>query len=373
MKDDNRSNTSTQDDTLSPVSDLIGATDRVLDRVYKNASQIVNNYSDYWSDPIDESTSYNIPGFMRDRANEYLDKAAAYYNGNTEPQDRNTDNESRRHRPWGHGNCHWRKPRNRQIKGDVFQIEGPGVPETKDRYGNGISTFSDNGAQFINLDRSKPKDLQASPVPSGAQYEKCKGLDGTSVWTKEGVWRCLFPASNSDQRALDAALVKTKINSPNYFATKDGKITTTAMGNSSNEKILTSAQVFPDFGTYLDWKSGVRNALRENYFHSRTMEKPSGVNRIHDARHDTPKTAPVSNVSEQDTKHGSFDQDLKNQSKKVTSTSFITSTITKEDGSLETKEIMKKWYSDGTTSTTENIKNSRVPEHERESSGWFWK
>lgn len=172
----------------------------------------------------------------------------------------------------------------------------------------------------VPLDTTKPRNLWAYPVPSTNQYAKCKDMNGTSVWTREGVWRCLFPQS--------ANLLGLEL-------------------NKSTEK--ENRQLFGTYNGYLDWKVYMRK-LEQEKANLRREELQKQWQENH-ARFSTSSEATPDN------------------GKVVTSTQVSTSTYTKEDGSLETKKVVQKWYSDGTTSTIETVSNGK----DDSGSGWFWK
>lgn len=366
MKNDKSSNSSAQDEnddfSLSPVSDLIDVTDKALDKMYKNASQIFENYSDIWSDSLDDSLSSSVPTFFRDRADAFINKALSAFD-----DEGNLEDGSHTQRPWGFGP--WGRARRSQIDGNTFQVEGLPVSNSSEGFGQlTTANSSDSNAQVINLDESKPKNIYSYLVPSGPQYEQCKELDGTSVWTKEGLWRCLFPASSNDQHVLDAALSRSKANGPNFFLPKS-KASLVA-SNSSNEELLKSTQVFPDFSTYLDWRSGVRKALRENHSRARAEWKSKFDKNVKLFGNQSDGVVTTSDPGHLSKTKYITEEEAEQQNKQIVSSSFASSTVTKDDGSLETKEVVKKWYSDGTASVTESVKNSKDG---HESKGWFWK
>lgn len=156
---------------------------------------------------------------------------------------------------------------------------------------------------------SKKENLWAFPVPSARQYDKCKDADGVSAWNKDGIWRCLF--NNEHQQDPD-----------NWFT---------------------------KYGNFLDWRRQMRKNLvaqREKELEQwQSIWKPS---------------------SSQKEKYIS-ESEAEKAGKNVTSSSFTSETVTKDDGSLETKRVVKKWYDDGTVSLSESTKNDQNKLH-----GWFW-
>lgn len=74
-----------------------------------------------------------------------------------------------------------------------------------------------------------PHAVEAYPVPSLKQYTHCVDNGGKSVWTEDGVWRCLFkgskPPGNLKMEFLDYTkfleyqrdLVSKSVNSPESF------------------------------------------------------------------------------------------------------------------------------------------------------------
>lgn len=196
----NDKDSNTDIEPLSPVSDLIDLTDKALDRAYRSASNLFNNYSEVWSDQVDDTLSATIPTFFHKTVEEALNASESLFA-------REFDNDDKH--PW---HRHWRRRcgKNQENLSSVFQIEGATYTSANDSFGGELGIDAASNQEFINLDQSKPKDLYAYPVPSGRQYSQCKAYRGTSLWTREGVWRCLFPASSEDQSRLDSALGRSR-------------------------------------------------------------------------------------------------------------------------------------------------------------------
>lgn len=172
--------------------------------------------------------------------------------------------------------------------------------------------------------------LWAFPVPSARQYERCKEADGKSVWNKDGVWRCLFP------------------NDENY------------------SKV--NGDYFKDYTGFLDWRRQMKLAMVEER-NKRRKEKEEQWSQWQQTNDNSSATG-SSNNNNSGVKYISATEAEK-QGKKIISSSILNETVTKDDGSIETKQVVKKWYDDGTTSMTESINNNN--NHGDGKNGWFWK
>ncbi|VVT57186.1 uncharacterized protein SAPINGB_P005577 [Magnusiomyces paraingens] len=351
-KKDNIGSSASKDDSLSPISDFIDLTDKTLDRMYRNASQLYNDYQGRWSDSVDDTLSTSIPTFFRERADNFFQHNPWFSSS--------SDEDSGFSRlPWK-----WNHSRNWNSSLDVFQVEGDS--ESNENVGASGSLTTTTGdsltsPQTIELDQSKPRNLWAFPVPSTRQYDNCKELQGTSLWTREGVWRCLFPKSSSDQARLDQALEKSK--NADYASASN----TTDPSTSST---LTETQVFSDFTTYLDWKSAVRKAIAAK----RRLERAEWQKQFDSQFGD--KSPQQYQSGQLTTSSPKFitEEEAKAQNKKVVSSAYSSTTVTKDDGSLETRKVIEKWYDDGTASVTEKINNSPNDGKGNDgTSGWFWK
>lgn len=199
-----------------------------------------------------------------------------------------------------------------------------GSPDYQDVWSNAGYATDDTS---VPLDTTKPDNIWAFPVPSTKQYQRCKDLQGTSVWTRQGVWRCLFPQSQN--------LLENELNKP----VSD-----------------TGRQIFGDYNAFLDWKVYMRRLKEEKIEKQREeLQRKWQENREKYAQ------AVETTVS----KTGEDSPD-----KKVVSSSVSTHSYTKDDGTFETKKTVKKWYEDGTSSTVETVSNG--PDTDSPS-GWFWK
>lgn len=345
MNNSNKDNTNNKGDNeiqLSPISDLIDLTDRSLDRMFKGATQIYNDYSDLWSESVDDTLSTATPSVFWGRSWTTSSPLEDSYDG------------SDRFQRWGHSPWSYcgRRGRDAAFGADqsTFQIEGT---KRNDLFLSSSENSNLSNNEIIDLDPSKPKNLWAFPVPSSKQYEQCKKLEGTSVWTREGVWRCLFPSSSLDKSRLDSALKKsTQLSSSSKF------------DSPTNELAINSVHAFPDFTSYLDWKSQIRKAIQVKE-ERELAEWQDNFNR----------QLSVTRGSEE-RQHPAFisEEEAIKQNKNVVSSSVSSSTITKGDGTLETRKIVKKCYSDGTASVTENVSTSNDQNSRNDSSsGWFWK
>jgi hypothetical protein len=195
--------------------------------------------------------------------------------------------------------------------------------------------------QVIELDKTKQTNLWAFPVPSSAQDQRCRDLGGDGVWTRESVWRCLFPA---DKRRLQHELEKAK----------NGNV---------------EGRLFGDYTDYLDWKAGMKKATQ--YYTQQQRYGPSAETKtVNDydnnwKAQDEKYQFRSSDSALEHISQSNFDQNMSGE--KVISTISSTETFKKPDGTLGTKHIVKKEYADGSTTTTE-----RITSNEKQS-GWFWK
>lgn len=262
--DDKRNSNTSSDISLSPINDFVDLADRTIDNTFKKVSKIVHDYGGDWEDTI----SSGLPSI--------------FWGGR--------DQLARKYDEW--------------LRDD-----------------DGTMTNREN---VLPLDETKPSHLWAYPVPSTKQYSQCQDLGGNSVWTREGVWRCLFPASQAD---LDAELRKPK-----------------------DERRL-----YGDYTGFLDWKAGMRRAMLAARAKERAeQEKNQPQRQMSSLWSGKPKYISESEATA--------------AGKRIVSSSISSETITKDDGSLETKKVVQKWYDDGTTSKTEEVSNSVD-----KTSGWFWK
>lgn len=352
-------------DQISPVSEFIDLTDKTLDQAYRNASRMYRDYSDSWTDSVDDTLATTLPTFFREHADNF------FQNSRLAPPIDDTDD-----RGWHRG--HWRRFRNRggNFSSDSFQIGGDSVDN------NGVAAAT-TPSQFIALDPSKPKNLWAFPVPNDRQYEKCKELEGTSLWTRDGVWRCLFPSSASEQSRLNQALDNSK------HADFSAQVANSKAGGETPDiGAIREAQVFPDVSIYLNWKTAIRKAIQakraqeraewQKQFDSRFQNRGYGENQgqLTQAPSQSSETPQQQQQQQQQPKFIS-EEEAHAQNKKVVSSAYSSSTFTKEDGSLETRKVVEKWYDDGTTSVTERVSNSANHNDDTRSSssssGWFWK
>lgn len=255
-------------DSLPSFNEFADIFNRTFNFTSRGVSDLLDAYSDGWKDTISETLNSSLPAII----------LGGTKNGSSDYQ-------------------------------DVWSNTGYATDDTS-----------------VPLDTTKPGNIWAFPVPSTKQYQRCQELKGTSVWTRQGVWRCLFPQS---QNLLDHELNKPVTD--------------------------TGRQIFGDYNTFLDWKVHMRK-LKEEKIEKQRQE----LQRQWQENRDKYAEAVETTVS----KTGDDSPD-----KKVVSSSVSTTSYTKEDGTFETKKIVQKWYEDGTSSTVETVSNGP----EAGSSGWFWK
>lgn len=256
---------------VTPIKDLVELADRTLDKTFKGITKIAHDYGDNWNDSFGDTLTTTIPSFIWSGRDQFNQRRDAWFG----------------------------------------ELSDSGV--------SGVVTSEPE----IALDTSKPTNIWAFPVPSTKQYAQCKELEGQSIWTREGVWRCLFPQNNQQ---LEQEL---------------------QMQPSEDRKL------FADYTSYLDWKTAFRKAMaaqrqRERQELKQQWEKEREL-------YANPKY-----ISQ---------TEAEKSGKRVISSSVSSETISKEDGSLETKKVVQKWYEDGTSSVTETVSTSP----DQSSKGWFWK
>uniref|UniRef100_A0A060T7J2 ARAD1B19624p n=1 Tax=Blastobotrys adeninivorans TaxID=409370 RepID=A0A060T7J2_BLAAD len=202
--------------------------------------------------------------------------------------------------------------------------------KTMDRMQDLMSSYSDKvqgsleehfpwvfslSSPFFTGREDSAENLWSYPVPSARQYDQCIDAGGKSAWNKDGLWRCLFPQN------------------PEY-----------------NNK----DKWFSDYSGFLDWRRHMRQvAVKERQ--QRELEAKKEHESVQNAL-----TKPARFISE---------SDAESAGKRVVSTSVTSETITNNEGQLETKRRVEKWYDDGTKSVKETIENGE----NKGSSGWFWR
>lgn len=207
-----------------------------------------------------------------------------------------------------------------------------GISNTDDDRMGGLSDVETK----LGLDERKPNDeLWAYPVPSVKQYEACRELEQTQgaigVWTREGVWRCLFP---KNKRQFEANLALPLV------------------GSGTQEKEKDERYVFGDYRAFLDWKSGFRRAMLAQRRRERELESAW-------TNPNTLTTTTTTGGSEED-------------GKKVVATSIHTETYTTSAGAVETKRTVKTTFADGTTKLTETTSNSADSADQGKLGGGDW-
>lgn len=332
------------DETQSkPMNSMIDFTDRTLDKTFKFVSRFLSESGEPWPD---KSTHQREGHWCRRRR-------------------------------WG---------QEREIEttklGQNSGLSGYVSNDAWHLGGNSQSASDPNN--IIPLDRTKPTNLWAFPAPTTAQHDKCKELDGQSVWTREGAWRCLFP--------LDKRQVEHQVQ----------------LSSGSSNSSLDDRKLFGDYTDYLDWKSGFRKAMRAQQELDREVVKEK-LERERQAVYQQQELARQARQEQEMARqaaarewgrgnstpddlynprrpvkaqwesakdsHSPSTEPVKVESdlgKTVVSTVTTNETITKQDGTLETKNIVQKWYKDGTSSVTERITNS-ADKPANSNPGWFWK
>ena len=208
-------------------------------------------------------------------------------------------------------------------------------------YLDGNANWDLGNGNVIELDKTKQTNIWAFPVPSSVQDQRCRDLGGKGVWTRESVWRCLFP---TDKRRLEYELEKSK----------DGNV---------------EGRLFGDYTSYLDWRAGMKKATQ--YYTQQQQQKYSSPTKAVNGYDNTWKAQDekhqsyFSNSALGHTSEPNFDPSMNGEN--VISTISSTETFKKPDGTLGTKHIVKKEYADGSKTTTE-----RIISNEKQS-GWFWK
>lgn len=214
----------------------------------------------------------------------------------------------------------------------LHEIDLPGIGTAVSAWP--MSRPAGDEAKEINKDRAPAScsNLWAYPVPSFRQYNKCMENNGVSAWSRDGVWRCLFPNSVQD---LDFDGTQT--------ASEDRRW-------------------FKDYSVFLDWRRAMyvaqltkvqqeldaKKQQRQQSFESSDWKQPFGS-------------------SSKDVKYVS-ESEAEKQGKRVISSSIVSETVSQEDGTLQTKQRIKKWYDDNTVSVTET-----TDAKPQDSKGWFWK
>lgn len=153
------------------------------------------------------------------------------------------------------------------------------------------------GSPFFGGKEQSAENLWAFPVPSARQYDQCKETGGTSAWNKEGVWRCLF-------------------------------------GDDAKDK----TSWFKDYTSFLDW--------RRDMYKAEIAKRQKEREQWDQLWSSTSSDKPDKYISE---------TEANRLGKKVVSSSVTSETVSKDDGKLETKRIVKKWYDDGTCSMNESV------------------
>lgn len=214
-------------------------------------------------------------------------------------------------------------------------------PETVG-YLNANGNWDLGNGHVIELEKTKQTNLWAFPVPSSAQDQRCRDLEGNGVWTRESVWRCLFPVN---KQQLEHELERSKNNG------SDGRL-------------------FGDYTDYLNWKASMRKATQYYNQETRKFVQSTEAKTERDSSNDWKVQDAWHQARSEDS---DVKQALKNNfepsvdNEKVISTVSSTETFKRPDGTLETKHIVKNEYADGSTTTIERV-TSKEKQH-----GWFWK
>lgn len=344
---DKNNNDNDIDTGIKPLTELINLTDRTLNQMFRGISSIYSNYHD----SVEDTLSTAIPTVLKETSDELFRKTNDWFS--------DFDRISREN----FGESITERASKWYEKGGEFgdrlwpELFGPRFgPLTQIQIG--LKSIGNN--QFepikIDLDESKPTDLVSFPIPTTRKYTECKELKGQSVWTREGIWRCLFPKSSLDKSQLSQALDKASSISSQSSNGILGALTSSDKSNNVDE--LQQYYVFPDFTSYLDWKSEIRKAME--YKLKQDRKKYSDVYpEDSTSRAITPIRNNTSYISE---------EEAEKLGKKVVSSCIESRTITTENGDLETKKVVRKWYDDGTASISEYVNTTP-----KESSGWFWK
>lgn len=193
-------------------------------------------------------------------------------------------------------------------------------------------------AADVNNDRAPAQcaNLWAYPVPSFRQYNKCVDNNGVSAWSRDGVWRCLFPSSEAE---LDF----------------DGK----------NVSDPADRRWFKDYSVFLDWRRAMylaQVAKAKSEEEQRAQLRDQSRSLLNDQW-----KSPFPDSTTKDLKYVS-EEEARNQGKRVISSSMFSETVTQDDGTVAHKTCVKKWYDDNTVSVTETT-DSKPLDHK----GWFWK
>lgn len=324
------------DPSLRSITKMVDFSDRTISKTSHFMARFLSEYTDNWNDDACRT------GGFRERFH--------------------------RHREaWG---------RHRACGGDTTKLGQN--PELAGGFSADKSTWQlggGSGGESIPLDKSKPTNLWSYPVPTTAQHDKCAELSGDGVWTREGVWRCLFPL---DKRQIDNEVQKGSANAP-----------------------LSQQKLFGDYTDYLDWKSGIRKAM------SKQQELDRAVARMEQEklqeRAEAQKQAQRQALEERWQRSSERVEPYQQQNrwdqsaaqnpsrpvkerweaaapvnaksgKSIASTSTTSETTTKPDGSLETKQVVQTWYKDGTSSVSERITTGAQKASDgSNASGWFWK
>lgn len=355
---------------IKPMNNLVDFTDRSVDRTFRFFSKFFSDYEESWAEGLDNTTCSFPP--WREHWKEHRD------------------------RKWG---C--RRKCNREEGGEVYKLgQSPSLVGGLNGDNSAWQLSGNNSLDPTNsipLDKSKPSNLWAFPVPTTKQHDKCEELNGQGVWTREGVWRCLFP--------LDNLQVQRQVQ----------------IGSADSKAPTSERKLFGDYTDYLDWKSAIRKAMREKEERDRAIariehdkqenERQEYIRQVH-ARKEQERIEAERQAREHWTRQQErIDADrqlreqfarqqelvrkekeehlaamrsqqqqqqqqwepVRNLDKTVVSTSTTSETVTKEDGTSETKQIIQKWYKDGTSTVTERVTTAPPTADGKGRSGWFWK
>lgn len=203
-----------------------------------------------------------------------------------------------------------------QIRDQVRdQIEEQGSPWFRHWYDE-----TDHGSRKSSRSwrRRCHNELWAFPVPTSRQYDACKEKNGLSLWNRDGAWSCILPEDDRHDKVVSELNQNVADSDKNWFS---------------------------DYSVFLDWRRAMIHA--EQARQRQKMDKANGI------------ANKVKYISE---------EDATSQGKKCISKNVVVETKSLDDGSLETKTVVQKWYDDGTTSRKETTK-----EQQSKNTGWFWK
>ncbi|GMM30003.1 hypothetical protein DAMA08_027480 [Martiniozyma asiatica (nom. inval.)] len=197
--------------------------------------------------------------------------------------------------------------------------------ERLNQFSNLLNDQFSSGFGFGFLDGviKRPNEMIGSTVPNIDAWDKCKEINGLSVWDRDGLWHCLFPSSIIPY-------------SYNGTISENGSSADKTELLSKDDIVIDNEHWFQDVHQLLQWKSQMHKNLKQRRREQWDAWKKSEGEKWTSAFGFTGKGK------------GKKDKD-KDKDKDLISKSVESNFKTLENGQFERVTIEKKTFTDGTT------------------------